>query len=73
MEVYNQGFGMSPQKIQEIMDTMQSSQPSGSLGLKNVYQRLQLYYGAMADVVFESEMDAYTKVSLKIPRIQEET
>lgn len=72
LEVYNQGFGMSPQKIQEIMDTMKSSQPSGSLGLKNVYQRLRLYYGSTADVVFESEMDAYTKVSLKIPRIQEE-
>lgn len=72
LEVYNQGFGMSPQKIQEIMDTIKSSQPSGSLGLKNVYQRLRLYYGAMADVIFESEMDAYTKVSLKIPRIQEE-
>ena len=72
LEVYNQGFGISPNKIKEILDSIQSAQPSGSLGLKNVYQRVKLYYGASADVLIESEMDVYTKVSLKLPIIKED-
>lgn len=72
VEVYNQGFGISPDKIREIRETMESAQPSASLGLKNVYQRLRLYFGQEADVLIESELDDYTKVSLKMPLVKEE-
>jgi len=67
VEVYNQGFGLTAQRIEEIQHMIQSSEPSDSLGLKNVYQRLKLYYGDAADLLFESELDIYTKVILKMP------
>ena len=37
------------------------------VGLKNVYERLRVYYGEEADVVIESEPDVGTKVTLVIP------
>jgi two-component system sensor histidine kinase YesM len=46
---------------------MQSDKQSSSLGLKNVYQRLKLYYGDEADLRIESELDEYTKVIMKMP------
>lgn len=72
VEVYNQGFGLTQQRILEIQHMIQSSEPSSSLGLKNVYQRLKLYYGDAADLLFESELDIYTKVILKMPIKKEE-
>lgn len=67
VEVYNQGFGMTAAKIAEITKMIRSPEVSSSLGLKNVYQRLKLYFGDQADLIFESELDVYTKVILKVP------
>lgn len=67
LEVYNQGYGMTENKIQEIYDMIRSPKASGSMGLKNVYQRLKLYFNDQADLIFESELDVYTKVILKLP------
>ncbi len=67
LEVYNQGYGMTESKMKEIYDMIRSEKASGSMGLKNVYQRLKLYFGDQADLIFESELDVYTKVILKLP------
>jgi len=67
IEVFNEGYGMSQERIKEIHDMIQSEKQSSSLGLKNVYQRLKLYYGDEADLYIESELDEYTKVIMKMP------
>ncbi len=67
IEVFNEGYGISADRIQEIHDMMQSDKQSSSLGLKNVYQRLKLYYGDAANLSLESELDEYTKVIMKMP------
>jgi two-component system, sensor histidine kinase YesM len=67
IEVFNEGYGMSHERIKEIHDMIQSEKQSSSLGLKNVYQRLKLYYGDEADLFIESELDEYTKVIMKMP------
>lgn len=68
LEVYNQGFGISIDKIHELYKMIKSIETSSSLGLKNVYQRLKLYFGDSADLFIESELDVYTKVRLMIPK-----
>lgn len=68
LEVYNQGFGISIDKIHELYKMIKSIETSSSLGLKNVYQRLKLYFGDSADLLIESELDVYTKVRLMIPK-----
>lgn len=67
VEVFNEGYGISAEKIDEIKAIIQSQKESSSMGLKNVYQRLKLYYGDEADLYFESELDEYTKVIMKMP------
>ena len=67
VEVFNEGYGISQEKINEIKAIIQSQKESSSMGLKNVYQRLKLYYGDEADLYFESELDEYTKVIMKMP------
>lgn len=72
IEVFNEGYGINQQKIDEIMEMLHQEKESTSMGLKNVYQRLKLYYGPNADLIIESELDEYTKVSMKIPLNQKE-
>ncbi len=66
LTVSNTGYGISGRKIQEIYDKIHSQIPSESLGLKNVFQRLKLYYGDQADLKIQSEDDV-TRISILIP------
>lgn len=65
--VFNEGYGLSESKIDEIMTTLRQDLPTQSVGLKNVYQRMKLYYGPEAHLRIESVMDEYTKVILTFP------
>jgi two-component system sensor histidine kinase YesM len=67
VEVYNEGYGIDQNRINEIHQMIKSEKESTSMGLKNVYQRLKLYYGNSADLFIESELDEYTKVTMIIP------
>jgi two-component system, sensor histidine kinase YesM len=66
-EVQNSGYGLTDQKIAEMMETMHGDAGHSGVGLRNVYQRLKLYYGDAADVEIESEIDESTTVRLIIP------
>jgi two-component system sensor histidine kinase YesM len=67
LSVYNEGYGLSPQKIEDIMNVLRKDLPTQSVGLKNVYQRMKLYYGPQAHLRIESDMDEYTNVILTFP------
>ena len=66
LEVVDNGFGILPKKIDEIYKSFNSKETSG-VGLKNVYQRLKLYYGEKADLKINSQLDNGTSISLIIP------
>jgi len=71
--VTNTGYGISDSKIAEMYATMRGGHERPSVGIRNVYQRLKLYYGDRSDVRISSVMDESTTVSLFIPEdIQEE-
>ncbi len=72
VEVYNEGYGIDQMRIDEIHQMIRGEKESTSMGLKNVYQRLKLYYGDKADLFIESVLDEYSKVTMIIP-LQEET
>lgn len=67
LSVFNEGYGLSSQKIEDIMNVLRHDLPTQSVGLKNVYQRMKLYYGPQAHLRIESDMDEYTKVILIFP------
>lgn len=73
VEVYNEGYGINQERIDEIHQMIRGEKESTSMGLKNVYQRLKLFYGESADLTIESVMDEYTKVTMIIPLKEEST
>jgi two-component system, sensor histidine kinase YesM len=66
--VRNTGYGISEDTIRKMYDTMKGGQERPSVGIRNVYQRLKLYYGESAEVSISSEPDESTTVSLFIPK-----
>ncbi|MBN2873945.1 MAG: hypothetical protein JXM71_02525, partial [Spirochaetales bacterium] len=65
--VRNSGYGIPDSKIVEMYETMRGGGDHPSVGIRNVYQRLKLYYGERADITIESVQDEETTVSLFIP------
>ena len=65
--VRDSGYGVTERKIAELYEVMRGVRHGASVGLRNVYQRLKLYYGDGADVRIESVLDESTTVTLIIP------
>ena len=61
------GYGISPEKIQDLYDKFNNPDLNDGVGLKNVYQRLRLYYGEESYLKILSEEDEYTKIIISIP------
>jgi two-component system sensor histidine kinase YesM len=66
--IRNTGYGISEDTIRKMYDTMKGGQDHPSVGIRNVYQRLKLYYGESAEVLISSEADESTTVCLVIPK-----
>lgn len=67
LEVEDDGYGITESKIEELYQSMRLNQKQSSVGLRNVYQRLKLYYGDETEFIIESELDENTIMRLIIP------
>jgi two-component system sensor histidine kinase YesM len=67
LSVKDNGYGISSAKIAEIRESFTDPEVYNGVGLKNVYQRLKIYYGNKADVVIDSVLDVGTTITLVIP------
>ncbi|RDW18847.1 sensor histidine kinase [Oceanobacillus chungangensis] len=65
--VIDNGIGINPTKLQSILTT-----ETEGYGVRNVHNRVQLYYGPSYGLRYESEFDHYTKVTLVIPIVDRE-
>ena len=70
-EVENTGYGVTEERIEEIMKAVKDPERREGVGLRNVYQRLKIYYGEKADLMMESELDEMTRVILLLPLEEE--
>ena len=66
-EIENNGYGLTDKQINEIYSNIVSKEKKTSIGLKNVYQRLKLYYNEKADLEIESILDEKTIIRLSFP------
>jgi len=71
-EVSNSGYGLTDEAVRLIYERMRSSGGVSGLGLRNVYQRLKLFYGEEADVSVSCDSDERTTVRLYVPLLPEE-
>jgi two-component system sensor histidine kinase YesM len=67
LSVADNGYGMRPEAISNIYSSFESKDDSESVGLKNIYQRIMLYYGGNAEMTIESEPDEGTVITIKEP------
>lgn len=68
-EVENSGYGITDERISEIKGLLENTSLQGSVGMRNVYQRLKLYYGEEADIEITSVLDEMTNIKLIIPAV----
>lgn len=66
--VRDNGMGMDEETCESIMQDV-SDNPD-EIGLKNVHDRIQIYYGTEYGVRIESELDEGTTVILRLPKIE---
>ncbi len=64
-EVKDNGFGMSPEKMERILEEKPSTK--SGIGVYNVNQRIQLMYGQEYGLHFESRPDEGTTVRIVLP------
>lgn len=71
--VRDNGVGMSPEKLATILSTTEARVPGDSfnrIGLRNVYDRLQLQFGQSASLKVTSEPGKGTEVRMIWPKTQ---
>lgn len=68
--VWDDGVGISDEKIRsmlESMDSYRSSLNRNEIGISNVNRRIKLVYGEEYGLKIESKMGEYTRVTLELP------
>lgn len=68
--VQDNGIGMSDEKREKLLYCDVNRQYG--IGLKNVNDRIHIYFGEKYGVFVESEMDVGTKVTIRLPKVLEE-
>ena len=67
LTIEDNGYGILPEKIEELYKRFDDPDLNDGVGLKNVYQRLRIYYGEQSYLKIESEVDEYTRIIISIP------
>lgn len=68
--VEDNGVGMTEEQCKKILSKERSD--SGGIGVKNVDDRLKIYFGEKYGINIESELDVGTKVTVRIPKLRKE-
>ncbi|AOZ92528.1 sensor histidine kinase [Paenibacillus crassostreae] len=70
ISITDNGDGMGWEQLQELNRRIHTDDPhSAGIGLQNVHQRLQLFYGIRYGLEVTSEQGVYTKVLITFPRV----
>ncbi|MET3287735.1 UNVERIFIED_CONTAM: two-component system sensor histidine kinase YesM [Brevibacillus sp. OAP136] len=69
-QVSDNGLGMRPDVCAQILQGEHQSKGGSGVGVKNIHERIRLYYGEAYGVSIESEEEMGTVVSIWIPFIE---
>lgn len=70
-EISDNGYGITKENIEKIMNKESTSHYSSGVGLKNVNERIKLSYGNEYGIKIDSEFEVGTTVSIKVPLVTE--
>lgn len=71
-QISDNGLGMTPQVLERMLTRDSNSESGSGVGVKNVHQRIQLYFGHDYGLQFESELEEGTTVRIWLPIVQNE-
>jgi two-component system sensor histidine kinase YesM len=72
LTVEDNGKGMTKEQLENILNRpISSSMTSGGVAIKNVHERLQVYFGKNYGLKYESILGEWTKVHVIIPAMAE--
>ena len=69
-EISDDGLGMSAERLAEIRASIYDNTPGRGLGLKNIHERLSLYFGDEYGLSIDSEENTGTRVIIRTPIIK---
>jgi len=67
LSVADNGYGMRQETINKLYESFEDGAVSNSVGLKNIFKRVMIYYGGLAEMKIESELDEGTTITIKEP------
>lgn len=70
MTVTDNGIGMEQSQCESILKT--DSNSNNGIGIKNVNDRIRIYFGEKYGLSITSELDEGTRIEIRIPKIMEE-
>lgn len=70
MTVEDNGIGMTPEQCRDVL--CQESGDKSGIGLKNVNDRIKIYFGERYGITISSELDVGTRIMIRIPKILQE-
>lgn len=72
IDVIDNGIGMPPEQVEHLLTDGKYERKRGSgIGLKNVDQRIKLYFGEDYGLIIKSEPDVGTKITIHLPKKME--
>lgn len=72
LSVQDDGIGIPENKISTILSGELGSKFGSSYGIKNIHQRIKLFYGEKYGLSFKSQYGKGTTVEIKIPAIKQD-
>ncbi|MCW6674791.1 sensor histidine kinase [Aerococcaceae bacterium NML171108] len=72
IEVSDNGQGMSEERSAAVRQHLVQKDEELGIGMRNVHERLQIYFGEQYGLTIESELDEGTTVSLRLPIVATE-
>jgi two-component system sensor histidine kinase YesM len=70
LQVIDDGVGMSQETLKNILVKDMPSQNKRGVGVKNVNDRIKLYFGDEYGIEFQSELEVGTTVKIRIPVLE---
>lgn len=71
-EVRDNGLGMKPEVMENILSKEWKKGKGSGVGMKNVHERIQLYYGKQYGLEIQSELEEGTTVKAWLPLVEED-
>lgn len=69
LQVTDDGIGMSEETVKSILNVVSKSRTSSGVGVKNVHERIRLYFGDEYGLEIFSELDEGTTVNVWLPNL----